>query len=89
MINSATTAKLRAIAQAPAELFEVIGWVKASDQMPDANRLVLASYGGGIAFIMLWNGEEWFNAEGDSLVRKTRRVRYWTYIPHGPIDAEE
>ena len=88
MINSATTAKLRALAEGPANLFEVVGWIKADEFMPQANRLVLASYGGGLAFIMLWNGQQWFNAEGPRLVPKTRRVRYWAYIPHGPIDAD-
>ena len=88
MINSAITAKLRALAEGPAHLFEVIGWIRASDAMPEANRLVLVSYGGGMTHIMIYNGEEWFNAESDRLVRKTRRVRYWSYIPHGPIDAE-
>ena len=87
MNNSAAAAKLRAVTNAPAELFEVIGWVRSTDRMPDANRLVLGCYGAGMVYIMVWTGESWWNAEGDKFTPQSRRVRYWTYMPHGPIDT--
>lgn len=85
MINSATTAKLRALAATPAELFEMLCWIPTERQYPEANRFVIASYGGGHCYMMVFDGDRWISTENNLL--KPRTPRFWCYMPHGPIDA--
>lgn len=85
MINSATAAKLRAAAQSPAVLFEMLCWFPTAQRMPDVNRHVMTAYGGGMTYIMLWDGDRWHSSESPDA--KPRRPKYWAYLPHGPITA--